>query len=80
MWGISLGMPNAPDSGIAARYKRLGISVRQGQKIKAYLASAGLIEEEETRTATGKTLIIRLTEKGQSVLSVLRHGKAYVAQ
>ena len=57
-----------PDSGIAARYKRLGISVRQGQKIKAYLAADGLIEEEEQRTPTGKLLRIRLTEKGKLLL------------
>jgi hypothetical protein len=57
-----------PDSGIAARYKRLGISVRQGQKIKAYLAAEGLIEEEKTRTVTGKLLRIRLTEKGRQLL------------
>lgn len=57
-----------PDSGIAARYKRLGISVRQGQKIKAYLAASSLIEEQETRTATGKLVRIRLTEKGREWL------------
>jgi hypothetical protein len=57
-----------PDSGIAARYKRLGISVRQGQKLKAYLAAEGIIQEEETRTATGKLLSIRLTEQGRRFL------------
>jgi hypothetical protein len=58
-----------PDIGIAARYKRLGISVRQGQKIKAYLAADGFIQEEETRTQTGKLLRIRLTEKGRQYLN-----------
>jgi hypothetical protein len=57
-----------PDIGIAARYKRLGISVRQGQKIKAYLAADSFIQEEETRTQTGKLLRIRLTEKGRQYL------------
>lgn len=61
-----------PDSGIAARYKRLGISVRQGQKIKAYLAADGLVEEQEERTSTGKLLRIRLTEKGEGSLEQLR--------
>ena len=60
-----------PDSGIAARYKRLGISVRQGQKIKAYLASGGLIEEEETRTPTGRLRVIRLTDKGKQFLNAV---------
>jgi hypothetical protein len=57
-----------PDSGIAERYKRLGISVRQGQKIKAYLAADGLIEEQEERTSTGKLLRIQLTEEGRHAL------------
>ena len=58
-----------PDSGVAARYRRWGISVRQGQKIKAYLAADGLIEEQEERTPTGKLLRIRLTEKGRQFLT-----------
>ena len=57
-----------PDSGIAARYKRLGISVRQGQKIKAYLAADGLIDEQEIRIPTGRVLRIRLNEKGWQFL------------
>jgi hypothetical protein len=57
-----------PDIGIAARYKRLAISVRQGQRIKAYLAADSFIQEEETRTQTGKLLRIRLTEKGRQYL------------
>jgi len=43
-----------PDSGIAERYKRLGISVRQGQKLKARLVEKGLIEEAEKKTKTGR--------------------------
>jgi hypothetical protein len=58
-----------PDSGIAGRYKRLGISVRQGQKIKAYLAADGLIEEQEERTSTGKLLRIVLTRQGQQFIT-----------
>ena len=49
--------------------RRPGISVRQGQKIKAYLAADGLIEEQEERTSTGKLLRIRLTEKGRHFLA-----------
>jgi DNA-binding MarR family transcriptional regulator len=58
-----------PDSGVAARYKRLGLSVRQGQKLKARLASAGLIGEQEEATKTGRIRRIRLTDKGRRLLA-----------
>ena len=57
-------MGSHPDSGVAQRYMRLGISVRQGQKIKARLATDQLIEEHEELTQTGRIRLIRLTEKG----------------
>lgn len=57
-----------PESGIAARYKRIGISVRQGQKLKAQLVNQELIEEREQRTQTGRIRIIRLTEKGRAAM------------
>jgi len=57
-----------PESGVAARYKRIGVSVRQGQKIKAKLVEQKLIEERETRTLTGRLRVIRLTEKGQAAV------------
>jgi len=53
-----------PESGIAARYKRLGLSVRQGQKLKARLLVQGLIKEYKESIKTGRLKIIRLTEKG----------------
>ena len=58
-----------PDSGIADRYKRLGMSVRQGQKLKAYLIKSGLITEAREHTHTGRLNRIRLTEKGKAFLS-----------
>ena len=58
-----------PESGIAERYKRLGLSVRQGQKLKARLSQKGMIEEHEERTSTGRIRRIRLTEKGDEVVS-----------
>jgi predicted transcriptional regulator len=58
-----------PESGIAERYRRLGISVRQGQKIKAELVQKGFIQEEEEHTKTGRIRKIRLTEKGKTALS-----------
>ncbi len=53
-----------PNSGVAARYKRIKLSVRQGQKLKERLARQGLIQEHEERTEIGRIRFIRLTEKG----------------
>ena len=58
---------NYPESGVAARYKRLEISVRQGQKLKTAIAEQGLVEEIVERTKYGRTLVIRLTEKGRQL-------------
>lgn len=54
-----------PESGVAARYKRIGLSVRQGQRLKGKLVLLGMLDEREERTATGRLHIIRLTEKGR---------------
>ncbi|MFC1601666.1 hypothetical protein ACFL34_04890, partial [Candidatus Sumerlaeota bacterium] len=59
---------NFPESGIAQRYKRLGISVRQGQKLKSRLAEHGLIVESREKTASGAIRIIRLTAIGKTRL------------
>jgi len=56
-----------PDSGIAARYKRLDLSVRQGQKLKAKLLEKELIEEYQETTKSGRLRVIRLTEKGKAL-------------
>jgi DNA-binding MarR family transcriptional regulator len=58
-----------PDSGVAARYKRLGLSVRQGQKLKDKLIERGLIQEHEEHTQTGRIKVVRLTEQGWQALS-----------
>ena len=58
-----------PDSGIAARYKRLGISVRQGQKLKVQALQQSLIEETIETTKTGRLTVIKLTGKGKVFLS-----------
>ena len=55
-------------SGIAERYKRLGISVRQGQGLKTKLAEIGLIEQEEIRNQKGRLRSIRLTKSGEKFL------------
>ena len=58
-----------PTSGIAARYKRLGLSVRQGQKLKSSLLEQGLIKEDKELTKTGRLTIIRLAEEGKALLN-----------
>ena len=58
-----------PDSGIARRYQRLGISVRQGQKLKADMLARQLIEEHQQTTQTGRLNMIQITEKGKAVLA-----------
>jgi len=59
---------NSPDSGIAERYRRLGLSVRQGQKQKETLVARQLIEERVETTIRGKIRMIRLTEQGRLAL------------
>jgi len=63
-----------PDSGVAARYKRLGLSVRQGQKLKLKSVADGLLEEADEHTQTGRVVSLRLTEKGRHQLE--KHGNA----
>jgi len=53
-----------PDSGVVARYPRLGLSGRQGDKAKRSLIEMGLIEEIEKLTPKGRTKALRLTESG----------------
>jgi len=58
-----------PDSGVVARYTRLGLSGRQGDKAKRSLIEMGLAEEVEKLTAKGRTKVIRLTESGKQLLT-----------
>jgi predicted transcriptional regulator len=60
-----------PESGVAARYKRLGLSVRQGQRSINKLLEHGLIEQNQETTKAGRLKAIRLTEKGKQALSEL---------
>jgi hypothetical protein len=57
-----------PDSGVVARYTRLGLSGRQGDKAKRSLISLGLIEETEQLTPRGRTKVVRLTKVGKRLL------------
>jgi hypothetical protein len=58
-----------PESGVAARYKCLGLSGRQGQKLKTKLLEQGLVQEQLETTHTGRRMIVRLTGKGEQMLS-----------
>jgi hypothetical protein len=58
------------DSGIAARYKRLSLSVRQGQKLKDQALQQSLIEETIEATKTGRLKVLQLTEKGKAMLVI----------
>ena len=58
-----------PDSGIAARYKRLGISVRQGQKLKSHAIEQALVRELHQTTHLGRIIILQISVKGQGLLS-----------
>jgi hypothetical protein len=60
---------NYPDSGIAARYKRLGISVRQGQKVKARAIEDQLIDEQYENTHVGRIITLEISAKGRQFLS-----------
>lgn len=63
-----------PSSGVVARYTRLGLSGRQGDKAKRNLIALGLIEEAENLNPRGRTKIIRLTDSGKRFLEGLTSG------
>jgi hypothetical protein len=65
-----------PDSGIAARYKRLGLSVRHGQKLKAQALQQSLIQETIEITKTGRIAAIKLTDKGMVIVSGSQKGES----
>lgn len=58
-----------PASGIASRYQRLGISVRQGQKWKNLLVEKKWIAEQLETIRGGRIRLLRITEKGRAILS-----------
>jgi len=63
-----------PASGVVARYTRLGLSGRQGDKVKHSLMDRGLIVEEEQVTPRGRTKVLRLTAAGERILRDLISG------
>ncbi|MCB9852794.1 MAG: ATP-binding protein [Phycisphaerales bacterium] len=65
---LMMDIADFPKSGVAERYRRLGLSVRLGQKIKEELVSRHLIQEEIQTTSRGKTRVVRLTDQGRLML------------
>ncbi|MDI6451841.1 hypothetical protein, partial [Anaerobaca lacustris] len=63
---------DCPDSGVAARYQRLGLSARQGHKLKVRMLERGLIDEHLETTHAGRRMTVRLTEKGEKILAQAR--------
>jgi len=57
-----------PASGVVARYTRLGLSGRQGDKAKRALIEMGLVEEIEEITPRGRIKVIRLSDAGKRYL------------
>ena len=68
-----------PDSGVAERYKRLGLSVRQGQKLRDSLIGKELIRAEIQTIRYGKLPVIRLTAEGKLFLSEESNSRPEVA-
>ncbi|OGV70656.1 MAG: hypothetical protein A2283_11570 [Lentisphaerae bacterium RIFOXYA12_FULL_48_11] len=61
-----------PDCGVVARYTRLKLSGRHGDKAKRSLIEMGCVEEIEKLTPTGRKKVLRLTEKGIQILQDLQ--------
>jgi hypothetical protein len=62
----------APKSGIVARYTRLHLSGRQGDKVKRSLMDLGYIEETGSLIPGTRRKVLRLTEKGITALKSAR--------
>lgn len=54
-----------PEGGVAARYQRLGLSARQGQKLKLQMLDKGLIEEHLETTRSGRLMVVHPSETGK---------------
>lgn len=59
-----------PASGIAERYHRLKVSVRQGEKLKDHLIAQHLIFQELQTTSRGRVRVLRLTDSGRDAAEV----------
>jgi hypothetical protein len=58
------------DDGVDARYKRLGISVEKGSRIKNELMASGLVEGHEMKVGRTRKLLLRITVEGRKLLGI----------
>ncbi len=65
-----LDVASVADCGVVARYTRVRLSGRQGDKVKRSLLDAGLVEEIEKTTPNSRKKVLRLTEEGKRVCAV----------
>jgi hypothetical protein len=58
-----------PEGGIAARYRRLGLSVRQGQKLKAQAIAGSFVKKSVETTRVGRIMVLKLSQKGNDLIT-----------
>ena len=57
-----------PLNGTVQKFKRIGVSRRQGQKLRQGLIQRGLIKKVPCRVPEGQVVLIEVTKKGRKVL------------
>ncbi len=58
-------------SGLVERYRRLGLNVYQGNKLRDSMSHKGLIEIKQIPIKTGRLTVLEITEKGKEALESL---------
>jgi hypothetical protein len=71
---LLLDVARRPLSGVAARWKRLKVSTRNGGRLKESLIEHGYLLEQEISLPKGKALILGLTDRGRQALQELGYG------
>ena len=59
------------DDGVKKRYRRLGISVDKGMRVKDSLIKSGIIEEQEIQVGRIRTVLVRVTKVGREALGLV---------
>jgi len=58
------------DDGVKIRYKRIGVSVGRGNRLKEELLERGWIEDEVVRVGKSRKVLLRLTKEGRQALGL----------
>lgn len=58
------------DDGVRVRYKRLGLSVDKGNRLKNQLVGNGILEEQEVKSGRSRKLLLRITRQARSKLGL----------